>query len=35
MKPVIDRTYDFDQLPEALGYLGTRRAKGKVIIDLK
>ena len=30
--PVIDRRYRFEQLPEAIRYLETGRARGKVII---
>jgi NADPH:quinone reductase-like Zn-dependent oxidoreductase len=29
--PVIDRTYPFDEIPAAIAYLETRRARGKVI----
>ncbi|MCM2311989.1 MAG: zinc-binding dehydrogenase, partial [Steroidobacteraceae bacterium] len=31
VKPVIDRTYALDEIPEALQYLGTQRARGKVV----
>ncbi|MCM2311986.1 MAG: zinc-binding dehydrogenase [Steroidobacteraceae bacterium] len=31
VKPVIDRTYALDKIPEALQYLGTQRAHGKVV----
>ena len=34
LEPVIDRTYPFALLPEAYQYLGTRRAKGKVVVTL-
>ncbi len=33
--PVIDRQYSFSEIPEALRYLGERRAKGKVVITLE
>lgn len=29
--PVIDRTYALEEIPEALRYLGTQRARGKVV----
>ncbi len=29
---VIDRVYDFSDIPKAFEYLGTRRAKGKIVI---
>jgi NADPH:quinone reductase-like Zn-dependent oxidoreductase len=32
--PVIDRTYRLDQTADAMAYLGTRRARGKVIITV-
>lgn len=32
--PIIDRCYPFSEIPEALRYLGTRRARGKVVISL-
>jgi NADPH:quinone reductase-like Zn-dependent oxidoreductase len=30
--PVIDRTYALDEVPQAIGYLETGRARGKVVI---
>ena len=33
--PVIDRSYPFDQANQALAYLDTGRAKGKVVISLQ
>lgn len=33
--PVIDRRYPLEQLSEALGYLETGRARGKVVIDVQ
>jgi NADPH:quinone reductase-like Zn-dependent oxidoreductase len=33
--PVIDRTYTFNQIPEALRYLEEGHAKGKVVINLE
>lgn len=35
VKPVIDRTYTLEQIREAIGYLETGRARGKVIINLE
>jgi len=32
--PVVDRTYPFDQLPEAMAYLETGRARGKVVVTI-
>ncbi|ATY32365.1 NADP-dependent oxidoreductase [Sphingomonas psychrotolerans] len=32
IRPVVDRTFAFDALDEAMEYLGTGRAKGKVIL---
>ena len=34
MKPVIDRHYPLDQVTDAIAYLETMRARGKVIIDI-
>jgi len=31
---VIDRSYPFAQVAEALRYLETRRARGKVVIEM-
>ncbi len=33
--PVIDRQYELSQLPEAMRYLGTGHARGKVVITVK
>jgi hypothetical protein len=33
LRPVIDRSYAFGQIPEALRYLETGHARGKVVID--
>lgn len=33
--PVIDRRYTLDEVPEAIEYLETGRARGKVIIDMQ
>src|SRR5256714_3962084 len=33
--PVIDRTYSFNQVPEALAYLEEGHARGKVVISLE
>jgi len=32
--PVIDRTYPLSRTPEALGYVGERHARGKVVITI-
>ena len=32
LHPVIDRTYPFDQIPEAVRYVEEGRARGKVVI---
>lgn len=32
--PVVDRTYGFDKLPEAMTYLETGRARGKVVVTV-
>jgi NADPH:quinone reductase-like Zn-dependent oxidoreductase len=34
IKPVIDRTYPFDQIPDAMRYLRDGHAVGKVIIEM-
>ena len=34
IRPVIDRTFAFDQAMEALAYLETGRAKGKVVVEM-
>jgi NADPH:quinone reductase-like Zn-dependent oxidoreductase len=34
VKPVIDRRYDLSQVPDALRYLGTTHARGKVVITV-
>jgi len=35
LTPVIDRHYSLDEVPEAIDYLETGRARGKVIIDIR
>ena len=35
IKPVIDKVYDFEQVHEAFKHLGSRRAKGKVVIRVE
>jgi alcohol dehydrogenase len=35
IKPVIDREYPFEQLPDALSYLEKGRARGKVVLKVK
>jgi NADPH:quinone reductase-like Zn-dependent oxidoreductase len=34
MKPVIDRTYKFSEVPAAVSYVEQGHARGKVIIDM-
>ena len=34
IKPVIDRTYKLDQVPDAIRYLEQGRARGKVVITV-
>ncbi len=34
VKTVLDKTYPFEEIPEALKYVDTRRAKGKVVINI-
>ncbi len=34
IKPVIDRTYPLSEVPEAMRYLGTLHARGKVVITV-
>ena len=35
IKPVIDREFAFEQLPDALTYLETGRARGKVVLGIR
>ncbi|MBK8092316.1 MAG: NADP-dependent oxidoreductase [Verrucomicrobiaceae bacterium] len=35
IRPVVDRVFPFDQAKEALAYLETGRAKGKVVVQMK
>ena len=35
IKPVIDRVFPFNAVNEALAYIETGRAKGKVVVQLK
>jgi alcohol dehydrogenase len=35
IRPVVDKVFSFDQTNEALSYVETGRAKGKVVIRLK
>lgn len=35
VKPVIDRTYPLNKINEAMAYLGTGRAKGKIIVTMR
>jgi NADPH:quinone reductase-like Zn-dependent oxidoreductase len=34
VKPVVDRTYPLSQVPEAMRYLETGHARGKVVITV-
>jgi len=34
IKPVIERRFAFTETPQAFDYLGTRRAKGKIVVNL-
>ena len=34
LRPVVDRTYPFDQTPDALAYVEAGRSKGKVVIEV-
>jgi NADPH:quinone reductase-like Zn-dependent oxidoreductase len=34
VKPVIDRRYELSQVPDALRYLGTTHARGKIVITM-
>ena len=35
IRPVVDRVFPFDQVKEALAYLETGRAKGKVVVQMR
>jgi len=35
IKPVVDRVFPFSAVNEALAYIETGRAKGKIVVDLK
>jgi len=32
VKPIIDRTFSLDEVPEAVRYVATKHARGKVVI---
>jgi NADPH:quinone reductase-like Zn-dependent oxidoreductase len=34
LRPVLDRVVEFERLPEAVSFVETRRARGKVIVDI-
>lgn len=34
LKPVIDREYPFDEVMEAIDYVATKRARGKVVVNI-
>jgi len=33
--PIVDRTFELHEVPEALGYFGDGRHKGKIVIAIK
>jgi NADPH:quinone reductase-like Zn-dependent oxidoreductase len=35
LRPVIDKTYPFQKIPEAVEYIGKGHAHGKVVITIK
>lgn len=35
IRPVVDRVFPFESTPDALAYVETGRAKGKVIVKVK
>ncbi|WP_239511989.1 MULTISPECIES: zinc-binding dehydrogenase [Pseudomonas] len=35
VRPVVDRVFPFESTPDALAYVETARAKGKVIVKVK
>jgi NADPH:quinone reductase-like Zn-dependent oxidoreductase len=35
MRTVIDRTYPLERVGEALEYLGTQRARGKIVVTVQ
>jgi NADPH:quinone reductase-like Zn-dependent oxidoreductase len=35
MRTMIDRTYPLEKIGEALEYLGTQRARGKVVVTIQ
>ena len=35
IKPVIDKRYSLNEVPEALRYFGEGKAKGKIVITMK
>jgi NADPH:quinone reductase-like Zn-dependent oxidoreductase len=34
LRPIVDRTYPFDQAPQALAHVDGGRSKGKVVITM-
>jgi NADPH:quinone reductase-like Zn-dependent oxidoreductase len=34
LRPIVDRTYPFDQAPQALAHVEGRRSKGKVVFTM-
>ncbi len=35
IRPVIDKVFSFTQIPEAISYVESGRAVGKVVVDIK
>jgi len=35
IRPVVDRVFPFEETKEALAYVETGRAKGKVVVEVK
>ena len=35
LRPIVDRTYPFDEAPQALAHVEGGRAKGKVVIAMR
>jgi NADPH:quinone reductase-like Zn-dependent oxidoreductase len=35
VKPVVDRTYPLSEISEAMRYLGTGHAKGKIVVTVR
>jgi alcohol dehydrogenase len=35
IRPVVNRVFPFESTPEAMGYVETGRAKGKVVVKMR